>query len=145
PIAEVFDFQSVSLDPSSTRFSITCMEVEPVAARDQCQGHVEIGSQFIRSPRSPSIIARDGQPTPDRLGQSLEADDVVTLPAVQRDGDTRESLEGPLDIDSPVLVTLFGQSEALLKIRFRVRHDVDSPDARRNLIDSCRTERDKEV
>jgi hypothetical protein len=47
---------------------------------------VQVGSQFIRRARFARIAARHCQPAAEAFARGFESADIITLPAVQRDG-----------------------------------------------------------
>ncbi len=84
---------ALRLDALAVGFGVAGMQVEPVGPRDQLERLVQVGA-LVRGPGSAGVIPGDRQPATDRLARVLEPDDVVALPAVQRDRDLRQSLQG---------------------------------------------------
>ena len=63
----------------------------------------------------PGIMAGDRQAAAQLLAGVLEPADVVALPAMERDRDRRQPLEGRIDIDAPFRVLLFRTGEGLFQ------------------------------
>ena len=70
----------------------------------------------------PGIVAGDGEAAAERFAGGFEAADVVALPAVERDRNLREPLEGRVGVDAERGVALAGGTRKRFEWRF-VGHD----------------------
>jgi hypothetical protein len=110
PAAEVLGLHGVAVDGLAPEFSVHGVEIDAVAARDEGERLGHIGAELVRiagpSRGAPGDLqAAAGQ----ALGAPLEADDVVPLPAMERQGDRLEPGQGFFGIDAPLGVFVAGR------------------------------------
>ena len=77
---------------------------------------VQVGAQLVGRAGLARIIARHRQSAANRFAGVLEAADIVTLPAVQRDRNLGKPLKRPVNIDPEGRVSLFRQRERLFHV-----------------------------
>ena len=111
PGLEVGRFNLVAINLLPGKLAIEGMQVEPVAAGDEGEGHIEIGPQFIRRAGLARIIARHGQSAAEFLARMLKAADIVPLPAMERNGDLGEAAQRLLHAHAVGRVEFLGQLE----------------------------------
>ena len=111
PGLEVGRFNLVAINLLPGKLAVEGMQVEPVAARDEREGHVEIGPQFIRRAGLARIVARHCQPAAEFLAGMLKAANVVPLPAVERNGNLGEAAQRLLHAHAVGRVEFLGQFE----------------------------------
>ena len=105
PVRKVTRLDLVAIDLLSAELAVEGVQVEPVLSRDDRQGRVEVGAEFVGGAGAAGIVAGDGQAAADHAPLVLEATDVVPLPAVERHGNLREGRAGLLGIHAERLVT----------------------------------------
>ncbi len=91
---------AVTVDRLAFEVAVGGVEVESVGTWNQAERFVQIGSQFFEGPRAPRMIAGDGNPTGEGVPGGLKAGDIITLPALDRDGDSRECAESGFRVDA---------------------------------------------
>ena len=92
-------------------------------AGEERQRLVQVGAELVGRAGLAGIVAGDRQAAADRLARALEPADVVPLPAVQRDRDGRQPLEGRLDVDAPFRVLLLRLGEGVFHVRAGRGHE----------------------
>src|SRR5690606_23749609 len=90
PWFEVRGLERVAFDRAAPRLGIARVEVEAVASRDQREGLLEVGPEFVGGAGAPGVAAGDGEAAARRAVAALETGDIIALPAMDRDGDARE-------------------------------------------------------
>src|SRR5262245_20440468 len=98
--------QFIASDGPCVRFRITGVKVHSMPAGNQGQRELEVGAQLICRTSPAGIAASDGQSAANLLPQVLEATDVISLPAVQRNGNAGQSPASCVAIDTQLGVTL---------------------------------------
>ena len=134
PVLKVRDFDFVAVHLLAAKFAIHRVEIDAMLAGNQRQRLLQIHSKLVGSTRLAGVFAGDGQPaagigpcqTLSRTRQSFvgmffEAADVITLPAVDRDGNLRERFERAGHGHAEGGVTFGGQAEGF--VNRLVRHD----------------------
>ena len=71
-----------------------------MAAGDAGEGFFKIGAEFLRRAGAAEVVAGDGQAAAEFGRGVFEAADVVALPAVERNGNRGETVEGAIGIDA---------------------------------------------
>src|SRR5215469_18447470 len=66
-------------------FKIDRMQVDPLRAGNERQGHLNIGAQFRDIPRAPRIVARGLDAARKAPVCAFKAEHIVALPALDRD------------------------------------------------------------
>ena len=92
--------------PLAAGLGVAGVQVQAVRAGDQRQGLVQVGPQLVGRAGLARIIAGDRQAAAQFLARVLESAHVVALPAVQRNGDTRQTLHSPIHVHAPVGILL---------------------------------------
>ena len=115
PLREVLRFQLVAVRPLAVlEDRVACVQVHLRPSGDQGKHLVEVGHQFFRRPRSAGIVAGGLDAAGEGLARiGIEASHVVSLPAMQRDRDVFQGLNGFFGVHAVRRIFLF---------RFRVTH-----------------------
>ena len=100
PVAEVLGADGVPIDPAATELAVESVKVHAVPARDHRQRGLEIGAELFRVASAARVISRHRQTAARWAERCLEAGDVVSLPAVERDRDSGECRDRGVDIDA---------------------------------------------
>ena len=111
PPGEMLGLDRVSIDNPPACLRVARVKVEPMLARNQGERLDQVGTQFVGVPRLAGIVAGDGDSAAQRLARDLESADVIALPAVERDGDLRESSKRRLDIDTNLGISFDRQTK----------------------------------
>ncbi len=90
----------VTVDRLAFEVAVGGVEVESVGTWNQAERFVQVGSQFFEGPRAPRMIAGDGNSTGQGVPGGLKPSDIITLPALDRDGDSRECAESGFRVDA---------------------------------------------
>src|SRR5262245_42800176 len=114
----------IAVDAAAAELAVESVQVEPVLAWDQGKDLIQIGPQLIRRPRFAGMITSDGQAGAEFFPGVLEAGDVGTLPAVERDWNRREPLERCFRVDAKRRVPLFSSRIRGLNTAVVDRHSV---------------------
>ena len=85
------------------------VQAEAVLAGDQAHGLGGVGPKFVGVAGPAGIIARGHDPAAAQSAGALEAGHVVALPALHRDGDVRQPLQGRVGVHAQFGITLLGQ------------------------------------
>ena len=93
PACEVLRLQIVPFDSLPSGLGVDRVKVEPMAARDKGKRPFGIHAEFNRRPCPPGMVASDGETSPDLLAGSLEASNIVALPAMEREWNRGKRLE----------------------------------------------------
>ena len=123
PVLEVLGLESVALDLPASGLGVAGVEVQTMCAGQERQRLVQVGSQLVGCAGLAGITAGDRQAAPQLLATVLETTDVVSLPAVQRDRDCGQLLDGRLDIDAPFRVLFFRAGEGSFHVLVGSGHD----------------------
>ena len=103
PTAEVGGFQRIALDSATGGVGgvdVAGVEVDAMTAGNAGEGCFKIGAEFLRCAGAAEVVAGNGQAAAE-LGRGVfEAADVVALPAVERNGNRGETLDGAIGIDA---------------------------------------------
>jgi hypothetical protein len=110
--------EGVAVHPFAGEFTVASVEVEPVFAGDQSQCFGDVAPEFLGGAGSPGVAAGDGEATVVGVIAVLEALDIVPLPAMERDGEGGELLEGALAIDADGGIALSSKVVSLRRERF---------------------------
>src|SRR4051794_29699478 len=87
PGGEMFGAERIALDGLAVRFRVNGVEIAAMFAGDKLQGLVDIGAQFVGIACFSRIIAGGLDAAAGQAQIVLETADVVSLPAMERDGD----------------------------------------------------------
>ena len=82
-------------------------------------GLLQVGAQLVAGAGPAGVVARDEDPAAGQAAGILQAVVVVALPAMQRDGDAAQPVQGLLGIDAEVGVVLLGQGIAFFHVSRR--------------------------
>jgi hypothetical protein len=97
----------IAIDAMRAEFSVERVQVEAMRAGNQRQGLGRVEPELVGRARLAGIVARRGNPSAELTIRVFEARYIVSLPAMERDGDVRELPERSLGIDVQVGVLLF--------------------------------------
>ena len=96
----------VAVDAMRAKFSVERVEIEAMRAGNQRQGLGRVEPELVGRARLAGIVARRGNPSTELTIRIFKADDIVSLPAMERDRDVRELPERSLGIDAEVGILL---------------------------------------
>ncbi|MPN32136.1 hypothetical protein SDC9_179612 [bioreactor metagenome] len=99
-------FEFVAFDFLSVGLGVDRMEVEPLFTRNQRQGLVQVGAEFVGVAGASRIVAGHGDSAVERA-VAFEPGNVVALPAVEADRNLVKPLERRFNVDSQVRIDLF--------------------------------------
>ena len=94
-----------------------------MGAGNQGEGLVHVGPKLVGRAGPSRIVAGDRQAPADILAGILEAADIVALPAVQRDRNLGQTLEGPVHVHAEGRIPFLRQREGLFHVLERRGHD----------------------
>ncbi len=97
----------IAIDATRAEFSVERVQVEAMRAGNQRQGLGRVAPELVGRARLAGIVARRGNPSAELTIRVFETRDIVSLPAMERDGDVRELPERSLGVDAEVGVVLF--------------------------------------
>lgn len=98
----MFGLESIALDPAAAGLGIARVEIQAMRARYEGQRFIQVAPELVGCACFTGIMAGNCQATSQLLARVLEAADIVTLPAMERDRDLREAADGFLDINAPL-------------------------------------------
>jgi hypothetical protein len=124
-----------SIHPLAAELAVERVQVEAVASRNQRKRHRGVGAQLIGRARLARVVAGRRQPSAEALAETLEAADVIPLPAVQRDRDAGEALQRRFSVDPEVGILLL--RERISGFDGTIRH-VARPSGARESVAACR-------
>ena len=107
PALEMLRLDLVAIDAAAAELAVEGVQVEAVLAGDQREGLVQVGAKFLGRAGLAGIVARDREAAAEFFARVLEAADVVALPAVERDRNRGEPLDGRVGVDAEFGVTFF--------------------------------------
>ena len=109
PFFEMFGFQLVPVCPAAIlKDGIGCMKIHFLGARAQLQYHVQVSHQFLGGSGTARIVAGGLDAAGEGLGGvGVEAPDIVSLPAVQGNGDVLQFGDGSIGINAEGCVSGF--------------------------------------
>src|SRR5438093_2648575 len=110
PAREVFGADRVAIHASCAELSVERVQVETMCARNEGQGPRGVAPELVGSARFTRIVAGRGKPPTQLAVQLLESPDIVSLPAMERDGNRRKPSESCIGVDADVGVLLPGES-----------------------------------
>src|SRR5258706_8005067 len=109
PAREVFEADGVAVHASRAKLTVERVQVEAMCAGDERQGLPGIAAELVGRARLARIIAGRRKAPTQLAVRLLESPDVVSLPAVERDGDRREPDESGIGVDAEIGVPLSGE------------------------------------
>ena len=98
-LAEDAGFDFVAIHFAAAELAVHRVQVHSMFARNERERFVEIHPQFVRRAGLARMVAGDGKAAANGSGAVLETGNVIALPAMKRDGDCREGLQGRLHVD----------------------------------------------
>ena len=110
PASEVGGLDRVAIDLLAAKLPVEGVQVHPMPARDQREGLGKVGPQFVGRAGLARVVARHGQAAAEPSAGVLEAAHVVSLPAVERDGDLLERRERRGRVHPERVVLVLGES-----------------------------------
>src|SRR5688500_36170 len=108
PSGEVLRADRVTIDASRPELAVEGVQVEAMFSRDQRQRPRRVAAQLVGRARLAGIVARRGEAATELAVRLLESADVVSLPAVERDGHEGEAADGGVGVDAEVGIALPG-------------------------------------
>jgi len=94
------------------------MQVETVRAGQQAVYQVQVAAQLLSGAGFAGIIPGGSQPTAELAARVFKTANIITLPAVQADRDTREGQESLIGVNPQDRIALPGERVGLLNLRF---------------------------
>ena len=116
PVLEMFGSDFIAIHLLAAELAVEGVQVQPVFARHERQRQVQISAQFFRRAGLAGIVAGHGQTVAQRTAGVFETAHVVALPAVQRNGNRRESFQRMVHVHTQRGITLPGQDKSLFNI-----------------------------
>ena len=101
PRREMLGTDRVALDRPSAELAVEGVEVETMRPGDQRERLCRVGAELVGRPRLARIIPRRRQAAAQRSVRILEPADIVSLPAVQRDRNRRQSCRSAASVSTP--------------------------------------------
>src|SRR5262245_57471887 len=77
----------VALDGLAAELAVRGVQVEPVLSRDQRERARRVAAELVGRSCLSRIVSRRREPAAETRAELFESFDVVTLPAMERDGD----------------------------------------------------------
>ena len=114
PALEVARLYLVTIYELITEVAIDLVQVQAVLTRNERSGLQHILTQLVDVAGTTRVVTRSLNTTRQGTGLGLEADYVVSLPAVQRERDFLQFLERSIRINADSGITLFGDLIRLL-------------------------------
>jgi hypothetical protein len=114
PVAKMGRLQLIAVHNAAAGLGITGVQVDAMLAGHEGQRLFQVGPQLLGRACPSGIVAGNRQAAAQFRAAALKAGDIVPLPAVQRDADAGEPVQGPGDIDTQLGEALFGLSENML-------------------------------
>ena len=104
----MFRLNRIAVDFLSAEIAVDGVEVEAVVAREKTEHLLKVLTQLIDAARFAGVVTRHGKTATERARAFFESDDIIALPAVQRDWSLGQDGESLLDINADRGVHLFG-------------------------------------
>ena len=98
PALEVFRLNRIAVDFLSAEIAVDGVEVEAVVAREKTEHLLKVLTQLIDAARFAGVVTRHGKTATERARAFFESDDIIALPAVQRDWSLGQDGESLFDI-----------------------------------------------
>ncbi len=114
PIVAIHRFIAITIDS---------MQVDTMITGDHAVGFIKVSTQFIRRTCLARIVACHSNTAAESSIGVLETTHIITLPAVQGNGDFLELFYGSLGIHIQVGIALFGDGVSGLDLGFGWGHD----------------------
>jgi hypothetical protein len=92
------------------RVQVRSVEVEPVFSGEKAERFFDIGAKFVRRPGFAGIVSGNRQTASQLAAGIFEPADVVALPTVETDGQSRQGLDRLLGVDALLRIPFSGES-----------------------------------
>ena len=100
----------------AAEFAVASVEVQAMFARDEREGLLQVGAQFIRRPRLAGVIAGGDESAAQRPADIFKAADVIALPAMDRNCDPGKRFKRGCGIHSQRQVAFAGENVGALEV-----------------------------
>src|SRR5580658_5372095 len=90
PVRKMPWLDLVAIHFLATKFAVECVQIQAMLARDERECLVDVGTEFVWRAGFAGMIARDGESVAECAANIFKAANVIALPALQRDGNSRK-------------------------------------------------------
>ncbi len=116
----------IAVHALATGFGVKGVQVHSVFAGNQKKGLLQISPQLVRCSRLAWIIAGDRQAAAEFSAGVLESAHVISLPAMERDGDSGELFQCLVGVHALLGVAFLRQREGPFDVSGQLLHQFES-------------------